>query len=179
MAVGNPTVFLKAHWIFSTATCLPNKHNLSFITSSIQRVFLISAKPPSPRPEYKLSVWALWFKKGRRVSSNWKNADHWNWRRPAQHAATILLWKEAMRAEKAEAAKEGKGGNGQAELLRSTDRDCFLKNISVEKIHLYTHKKKKKTWEKIISYTSATISLKYQRYRKNEGSSWRISVNEQ
>lgn len=49
-----------------------------------------------------------------------------------------------MRGEKAEAAKEGKGGNGQAELLRSTDRDCFLKNISVEKIHHYTHKKEKK-----------------------------------
>ena len=83
-----------------------------------------------------------------------------------------------MWAEKMEAAKEGKGGNGQAELLPSTeDRDCFLKNISVEKIHHYTHMKK--NWEKIISYTSATISLKYQRYRKNEGSSWRISVNEQ
>lgn len=56
MAVGNPTLFFKAHWIFSTATFLPNKHNLSFNTSSIQRVFLISAKPPSPSPEYKLSV---------------------------------------------------------------------------------------------------------------------------
>ena len=49
-----------------------------------------------------------------------------------------------MWAEKMEAAKEGKGGNGQAELLPSTEyRDCFLKNISVEKIHHYTHKKKK------------------------------------
>lgn len=83
-----------------------------------------------------------------------------------------------MRAEKTEAAKEGKGGNGQAELLPSTDRDCFLKNISVEDSSLHTHEKKK-NWEKIISYTSATISLKYQRYRKNDGSSWRISVNEQ
>ena len=64
MAVGNPSLFLKAHWIFSTATFLPNKHNLSFNTSSIQRVFLISAKPPSPSPEYKLSVWALWLKIG-------------------------------------------------------------------------------------------------------------------
>jgi len=49
-----------------------------------------------------------------------------------------------MRAEKTEAAKEGKGGNGQAELLPSTDRDCFLKNISVEDSSRHTHEKKKK-----------------------------------
>lgn len=63
--------------------------------------------------------------------------------------------------------KEGEGENGQAELLPSTDGDYFLKNISVLKIHHYTQK----NWEKIISYTSATISLKYQRYGENGGSS--------
>lgn len=60
----------------------------------------------------------------------------------------------------AEGAEEEEEGSGQAELLTNTDRDYFLKNISVEKIHHYTQK----NGGKIISSTSATISVKYQRY---------------
>lgn len=48
---GDPFLFPKAHWVFSTTTFLPNKHNLNSNTSSVQRVFLISAKLPSPIPK--------------------------------------------------------------------------------------------------------------------------------
>lgn len=93
----------------------------------------------------------------------------------AWRAAKILLGKAATQAGKTEAAKEQAGGNREAELLPSTDKDYFLSSISGENIHHYTHTKKKPG--KIISYTSATISLKYQRYGENGGSSWRISMS--
>lgn len=141
MAVGNPTLFLKAHWIFSTATCLPNKHNLSFNTSSIQRVFLISAKPPSPRPEYKLSVWALWLKKGRRVSSNWKNADHWNWRHPTRCYSSV---KRSNARRKGRGCKGGEGRKwaGRAP-AKYRQRLFFEKYLCGKDSSLHTQKRKK------------------------------------
>lgn len=62
---------------------------------------------------------------------------------------------------------EKEKGTGQAELLTNSDRDYFLKNISMEKIHHYSQK----NGGKIISSTSATISVKYQRYEEIGGSS--------
>lgn len=63
----------------------------------------------------------------------------------AWRAAKILLGKAATQAGKTEAAKEQAGGNREAELLPSTDKDYFLSSISGENIHHYTHTKK--TWE--------------------------------
>lgn len=57
-------------------------------------------------------------------------------------------------------AQEEEQGTGQADLLTNTERDYFLKNSFMEKIHHYTQK----NGGKIISSTSSTITMKYQRY---------------
>lgn len=60
----------------------------------------------------------------------------------AWRAAKILLGKAATQAGKTEAAKEQAGGNREAELLPSTDKDYFLSSISGE-IFITTHIQKK------------------------------------
>lgn len=57
------------------------------------------------------------------------------------------------------AAGEGEEGNGQAELLQNTDRLFFEKYLRGKDSSLHTHK----NGEKIISSTSVTISVNYQR----------------
>ena len=94
----------------------------------------------------------------------------------------ILLSTAVKRSNASRKDRGCKGGEGRKWAGRAPakyrQRLFFEKYLCGRFITTHT-RKKKKNWEKIISYTSATISLKYQRYRKNDGSSWRISVNEQ
>ena len=142
MAVGNPTLFFKAHWIFSTATFLPNKHNLSFNTSSIQRVFLISAKPPSPSPEYKLSVWALWLKKGQESIFQLEKC------RPLKLKTPGMLLQYCCEKKQCEQKRQRLQRRGREEMGRQSScqvqTEIVFWKISLWKIHHDTHTKKKK-----------------------------------
>lgn len=144
--MGNPTLFLKAHWIFSTATFLPNKHNLSFNTSSIQRVFLISAKPPSPSPEYKLSVWALWLKKGQESIFQLEKC------RPLKLKTPGILLQYCCEKKQCAQKRQRLQRRGREEMGRQSScqvqTEIVFWKISLWKIHHYTHTKKKKTGKK-------------------------------
>lgn len=80
---------------------------------------------------------ALWLKTG----------DILNWE--MQTSETEQTWSAAKYCVKKQYGQEDRGteereGNGQAQLLQNTDRDYFLKNISMKKIHHYTQKNLRK-----------------------------------
>lgn len=177
---GDPCLFPKGHCIFHTTTFPPNKHNWGFRISPPQGVVWFLLKPLSQpqrsfqnKKTYRLYVWAPWIEIGQGSMSQLEKC------RPLKLKKLGVLLKYCWEKQQRRQERQRLQRSRQEETGRQSSCQVQTKIIfwalSLGKIFITTHIQKKPG--KIISYTSATISLKYQRYGENGGSSWRISMS--